>query len=84
MSDLKRYFEFSDEVKQTDMYKELQDLQGTYDIAHFRRTDIAHKNYKGGHSMVSRQSYLDAFAKFDQDPSNQFGYPMNEKLLELR
>ena len=69
LSDLKRYFEFSDEVKQTDMYKELQDLQGTYDIAHFRRTDIAHKNYKGGHSMVSRQSYLDAFAKFDQDPS---------------
>ena len=50
------------------MYRELEDAQGTYDVAHFRRTDISHKNYKGGHSMVSRNSYLNAFAKFDQDP----------------
>ena len=68
LSDLRRYFSFSDEVRQTDMYRELEDAQGTYDVAHFRRTDISHKNYKGGHSMVSRNSYLNAFAKFDQDP----------------
>ena len=64
LSDIKRYFEFSDELKQTDMYKQLEDNQGTYDVAHFRRTDIANKNYKGGHSMVSKKSYFDAFDEF--------------------
>ena len=68
LQELKSYFEFSDEVKQTDLYKELEDNQGTYDIAHFRRTDIANKNYKGGHSMVSRNSYLNAFKKFGYNP----------------
>ena len=68
LSDLKRYFAFSDELKQSDMYKELEDNQGTYDVAHFRRTDIANKNYKGGHSMVSKESYLTAFEKYNQDP----------------
>jgi len=67
LSDLKRYFAFSDELKQSDMYKELEDNQGTYDVAHFRRTDIANKNYKGGHSMVSKESYLTAFEKYNQD-----------------
>jgi len=69
LSDLRRYFEFSDELKQTDMYRELEDAKGTYDVAHFRRTDIAGKNYQGGHSMVSRKSYGAAFAKFGQDPT---------------
>lgn len=69
LSEIKKYFEFSDEVKQTDLYKELEDNQKTYDVAHFRRTDIAQKNYVGGHSMVSRKSYLDAFKKYDQDQS---------------
>ena len=41
------------------MYRELEDAQGTYDVAHFRRTDISHKNYKGGHSMVSKKSYYE-------------------------
>tara|TARA_B100001093_G_scaffold454094_1_gene463191 strand:+ start:1688 stop:3631 length:1944 start_codon:yes stop_codon:yes gene_type:complete len=67
LSDIRRYFDFSDELKQTDMYKELRDKQGTYDVAHFRRTDISNKNYKGGHSMVSRNSYIRAFEKFGQD-----------------
>ena len=49
------------------MYKELEDNQGTYDVAHFRRTDIANKNYKGGHSMVSKESYLTAFEKYNQE-----------------
>lgn len=70
LSDIKRYFEFSDEVKNTNLYKELQSVQGTYDVAHFRRTDIAKKSYKGGHSMVSKQSYLNAFNKFGVNSNN--------------
>jgi hypothetical protein len=65
LNNIKQYFEFSGEVKNTDMYKELEDKQGTYDVAHFRRTDISQKNYKGGHSMVSKQSYHTAFSKYD-------------------
>jgi hypothetical protein len=65
LSDIKKYFEFSDEVKQTDLYKELEDAQGTYDVAHYRRTDIAQKNYSGGHSMVSKNSYQTAFKNYD-------------------
>ena len=64
LSDIKKYFDFTDEVKQTDMYRELEDAQGTYEVAHFRRTDIAQKNYVGGHSMVSKKSYNDAFKKY--------------------
>lgn len=65
IQDIRRYFEFTDEVKQSDMYKELEDLQGTYDAAHFRRTDISRPHYKGGHSMVSKKSYYDAIKKYD-------------------
>lgn len=67
LSDIKEFFEFSDELKQTDLYKSMEDAQGTYDVAHFRRTDISRKHYKGGHSMVSKQSYYDAFKKFSVD-----------------
>ena len=65
LSEIKKYFEFSDELKNTDMFKEFEDKQGTYDVAHFRRTDIARASYVGGHSMVSERSYWDAFDKFD-------------------
>ena len=67
LSELRRYFEFSDEVKNSEVYKELESKKGTYDIAHFRRTDISRKNYVGGHSMVSKKSYHDAFDKFEVD-----------------
>jgi len=70
LHDIKKYFRFSEEVKNTDLYKELSDLKGTYDVAHFRRTDIAHRNYKGGHSMVSKSSYYSAFTEFDQNPDD--------------
>jgi hypothetical protein len=69
-SEIREYFEFNDEVKNSDLYKEIQDKQGTYDVAHFRRTDIARKGYRGGHSMVSKKSYYDAFKKFDVDHNN--------------
>ena len=63
LSEIRECFEFTDEVKNTDLYKYLQDEQGTYDVAHFRRTDISRPHYKGGHSMVSKKSYIDAFKK---------------------
>lgn len=88
LSDIKRYFAFSDELKNTDMYKFFEDKQGTYDVAHFRRTDISRKNYKGGHSMVSKQSYYDAFKKYDVDPEEiiwvsdepNFGYSYKKQI----
>ena len=64
LSELRSYFEFSDAVKNSEVYKELIKEKGTYDVAHFRRTDISRKNYVGGHSMVSKKSYHDAFKKF--------------------
>jgi hypothetical protein len=67
LSELRRYFEFSDEVRDSEVYRELESKKGTYDIAHFRRTDISRKNYVGGHSMVSKQSYYNAFDKFGVD-----------------
>ena len=69
LSEIRECFEFTDEVKNTDLYKYLQDDQGTYDVAHFRRTDISRPHYKGGHSMVSKKSYIDAFKKYDVDES---------------
>ena len=64
LSELRSYFEFSDAVKDSEVYRELIKHRGTYDIAHFRRTDISKKHYVGGHSMVSKKSYHGAFKKF--------------------
>jgi len=63
-------YEFSDEVKSLDIYKQLEDKQGTYDIAHLRRDDISNVNYKnnGGYSVISKDSYLKAFEKYGFDP----------------
>jgi len=62
-------FEFSDHVKNSSLYKRLEDKQGTYDIAHLRRDDISNVNYKqnGGYSVVSKESYEKAFKKFGYD-----------------
>tara|TARA_Y100000592_G_scaffold81132_1_gene128537 strand:+ start:1709 stop:2887 length:1179 start_codon:yes stop_codon:yes gene_type:complete len=64
-------FEFSDHVKNTDLFKRMEDRQGTYDIAHLRRDDISNVNYKqnGGYSVVSKESYEKAFEKFGYDKS---------------
>jgi|TARA_B100001094_G_scaffold225840_1_gene220146 hypothetical protein len=63
-------FEFNDHVKNSEIYKRLEDNQGTYDIAHLRRDDISNVNYKqnGGYSVVSKDSYIEAFKKYDYDP----------------
>ena len=67
---LNEVFEFSDYIKDSDLFKRMQDNQGTYDIAHLRRDDISNVNYKqnGGYSVVSKESYEKAFEKFGYNP----------------
>ena len=64
-------FQFSDEVKSTEAYKFWSARQGTYNIAHLRRDDIAspeyNKNNPQGYSVISVNSYKKAFAKFGID-----------------
>ena len=36
LSEIRTYFKFTEEVKNTDLYKRLEDAQGTYDVAHFK------------------------------------------------
>lgn len=64
-------FEFSDEVKNTEVYKYWSNKQGTYDVAHLRRGDIADVNYNKnntqGYSVISKNSYFNAFEKFNFD-----------------
>jgi hypothetical protein len=68
---LKNIFKFKDEIKNLDIYKKLEDKQGTYDIAHLRRDDISNPSYDSnyGYSVISKKSYEKAFKKFDIDPS---------------
>lgn len=63
-------FQFSDEVKSLDIYKRLEEKQGTYDIAHLRRDDISSIKYETnyGYSVISKKSYEDAFKKYGFDP----------------
>jgi hypothetical protein len=69
-------FEFSDEVKNSDVYKRAEDRQGTYDIAHLRRDDVANAEYNKsgnhpmGYSVLSRESYIKAFVNFGYDPDS--------------
>lgn len=70
---LRSVFEFSDEVKHLDIYKWLEDRQGTYDIAHLRRGDVSNAVYNQthlqGYSVLSKTSYLAAFEKYGFDPA---------------
>jgi len=70
---LRSVFEFSDEVKSLDVYKRLEDRQGTYDIAHLRRDDVSNSTYNQthyqGYSVLSKASYLAAFKKYGFDPA---------------
>lgn len=71
-TEIKNIFEFSDEIKSLEIYKRNEDRQGTYDIAHLRRDDISNaqynKNNHQGYSVVSKESYYNAFKKFNFDP----------------
>ena len=70
LSDVLKIYEFSDKVKNLDIYKRLEDIQGTYDIAHLRRDDISNPNTKnnGGYSVISKDAYLKAFKHYGYDP----------------
>ena len=72
LEDVLKLYEFSDEVKNLDVYKRLEDKQGTYNIAHLRRDDISNVDYKnnGGYSVISKDSYEKAFKKFGYDPDS--------------
>jgi hypothetical protein len=64
-------FVFSDDVLNTDCFKHYSDLQGTYDVAHLRRDDIAdpflNQHRAQGYSVLSLKSYYQAFEKFGYD-----------------
>jgi len=66
-------FEFSDAVRELDIYKRLADRQGKYDVAHLRRDDISNpaynKTHVQGYSVISRESYRAAFEKYGFDPA---------------
>lgn len=68
--ELLSYFEFSDEVKSSEVYRFYQSLQGTYDVAHVRRGDITYRTDSSGYSVISLDSYHRAFEKFDCDPQH--------------
>jgi hypothetical protein len=61
-------FEFSEEVKASEVYRFYEAIQGTYDVAHVRRGDITNRMDSCGYSVVSIDSYERAFEKFDCDP----------------
>ena len=61
--------EFSDEVKSSEVYRFYESLQGTYDVAHVRRGDITSRTDSSGYSVISLDSYLRTFEKFDCDPN---------------
>ena len=67
-------FVFSDEVRETRAYQEYSDRQGTYDVAHLRRDDVANavNNRHGvqGYSVLSRESYFRAFEQYGYDPAS--------------
>ena len=61
---VKNLFEFNDTVKNSEMYKEIETLKGTYDIVHLRRGDIAMPTYTGAHSMIAKQCYINALEHY--------------------
>ena len=93
----KHLFEFSDEVKESDIYKIAEDKQGSYDVAHLRRDDImySHTNHNWNYPVISEKSYHKAFGIYDVDqskvewvsddfpsyPSQGWTYPEGQALL---
>jgi hypothetical protein len=67
---MKELFTFNNSVKNSPIYKEIEKLKGTYDLVHLRRGDIAMGGYKGAHSMISKQSYIDAVEHYDFNPDS--------------
>ena len=66
---LKELFEFNDDIKNSQMYKDIYEHRGTYTVAHIRKGDIADKNYKGAHSCISNESYINIMNHHEVDIS---------------
>lgn len=67
---LKTLFEFNENIKELQIYKDIYDMRGTYTVAHLRKGDIADPNYKGAHSCVSKESYLKIMQSHDVNPDS--------------
>ena len=69
---LRERFAFNDEVRRTDMFRRLEDRQGTYDIAHLRRDDVSdpsiNRRQLQGYSVLSRNAYGKAFERYGVAP----------------
>tara|TARA_B100001094_G_scaffold87743_1_gene83918 strand:+ start:4255 stop:5211 length:957 start_codon:yes stop_codon:yes gene_type:complete len=65
---VKSIFEFNDNVKNSQLWKNLSQHKGKYDAVHWRRGDIASPGYKGAHSMITQKCITDAIEKYG-DPS---------------
>ena len=69
---LKSLFRFSEEVRRTDMFRRLEDCQGTYDIAHLRRDDVSdpaiNRIQVQGYSVLSKSAYVNAFKRYGFAP----------------
>ncbi len=63
-------FAFSDLVKGTQMYMDLESRKQTYVVAHIRRGDIVSKNYSGGHCAVTLSSYQNKLLELGVDESS--------------
>ena len=61
---IREIYEFNDAVKNSELYKELETLKGTYSSVHWRRGDIAMLTYKGAHSLISLSSIQNAILKW--------------------
>ncbi len=67
---VKQLFEFNENVKNSEMYKEIETLKGTYDLVHLRRGDISIPSYKGAHSMIAKQCYINALEHYGFEEKN--------------
>ena len=63
-NEIKKLFHLKKEVLDSKLYQDILKHKGTYVVAHLRRGDIASPSYKGAHSMITKDSYLDAFKKY--------------------
>lgn len=62
--EIKKLFIFKQEIIKSKLYQDISEHKGTYIVAHLRRGDIASRNYRGAHSMVTKESYLEAFRQY--------------------
>ena len=67
--DLLKLFDFNDFIKNLDIYKFLEDIQGTYNVAHLRKKDLLLAGNKTN-GFVNFGCFYKAFKKFDINPDS--------------